>query len=107
MGNDLARDLGTRIRELRIKRNMTQEDIADGTGSSQSHIGRIERGEINIGLDLLEKVAAVLNVQPGQLFALNHEKEAQILRDELDGLLDKASEQDIRLIFRIVDSIIN
>ena len=54
--------LGKRIREERIKLNLTQEQLAEKVDISTSYVGQIERGERNISLDTLVNVANILGV---------------------------------------------
>jgi transcriptional regulator with XRE-family HTH domain len=54
-------ELGGRLRQARLGRNMTQSDLADGQ-FSVSYISAVERGQIRPSLGALEKLAARLNV---------------------------------------------
>lgn len=49
--------LGERIRKLRNQKDWSQEEFADICHVNRSYMGRIERGELNLTLDSLEKVA--------------------------------------------------
>ena len=55
--------IGTRIRELRKKSNLSQEDLANEADIPLSQIGRIERGENNPTISTLYVIAAALNVE--------------------------------------------
>ncbi len=52
--------LARRIRLLRTDRGWSQEVLAELSGLNRSYIGAIERGEHNIGLDNIERLAAAL-----------------------------------------------
>lgn len=54
--------LGKRIREERNKLNLTQEQLAEDINISTAYIGQIERGERNLTLDKLIKIANRLGV---------------------------------------------
>lgn len=54
--------LGGRIKALRNAENFTQEQIADKIGVSRQKYARIENGANNITLDVLTKIAGVLEV---------------------------------------------
>lgn len=54
--------IGEQIRYYRTMRNLTQEEIAERIGSTGSYIGRIERGEKNVKIETLEKIADALKV---------------------------------------------
>lgn len=60
--------LGARIRELRAKRGWSQEGFADRCGLDRTYIGGIERGERNLAVLNLLKVARTLGVGVGTLF---------------------------------------
>ena len=51
-----------RIRELRISRKLSQQELADNLKVSKSSINMYERGEREPGLDLLEAIADFFNV---------------------------------------------
>lgn len=54
--------LGDRIKALRCAKNFTQEQIADLIGVSRQKYARIESGANNITLEVLSKIASVLDV---------------------------------------------
>lgn len=56
------RALGKRIREERLKLNLTQEKLAEDVNLSMAYIGQIERGERSLTLDNLVAVAKRLGV---------------------------------------------
>ena len=59
--------LGLAIKELRLKANLSQEAFADEVGIDRSYIGGIERGEHNVALINLMKIASALNMTLAQL----------------------------------------
>ncbi|QAA30358.1 helix-turn-helix domain-containing protein [Clostridium manihotivorum] len=54
--------LGQRIKEERLKSRLTQEQLAESIDISNSYIGQIERGERNLSLDTLIRLANRLGV---------------------------------------------
>lgn len=58
----LVKSLGSRIRELRLQQNMSQEDLANEADIPLSQIGRIERGENNPTISSLYVIAQALKV---------------------------------------------
>lgn len=59
--------LGSRIKALRSAKNFTQEHVADQIGVSRQKYARIESGVNSITLDILSKVAEVLDVTVGDI----------------------------------------
>ena len=55
--------VGTLIQETRQARGMTQAQLAQALGTSQSAINRIEKGGQNISLDMLNRISEVLSSQ--------------------------------------------
>src|SRR3989338_10357791 len=52
--------LGSVIKEIRLRRNITQADVAAAVGCTQSHLSRLESGEHGTTLSSLRKIADAL-----------------------------------------------
>lgn len=65
--HDILTQLGQAIRARRQQMGMSQEMLAHRSGVDRSHMGKIERGERNVTILNIEKVAAVLERLPSQL----------------------------------------
>jgi transcriptional regulator with XRE-family HTH domain len=61
---DLQRVVGRNLRLLRIARGMSQEAFADFLGVHRTYLGGIERGERNLTLKSLERIAGQIEVDP-------------------------------------------
>ena len=62
------RAFGERIRHLRSQQGLSQEEFAHKIGLDRTYIGGVERGERNISLDNIHRVALALEVPPSELF---------------------------------------
>lgn len=60
-------NLGVHIRQLREKKGISQEDLANDCDIPKNQIGRIERAEINTGIKTLVKIANALDIEPKEL----------------------------------------
>jgi transcriptional regulator with XRE-family HTH domain len=60
-------ELGATLRAARRAQGKSQEELADSAGIDRSHMGKIERGERNLTLLNLLKVAEALNATPSEL----------------------------------------
>jgi transcriptional regulator with XRE-family HTH domain len=60
--------LGRAIREARVERGYAQEAFAAHARMDRSYYGAIERGEFNVSLDTIVKVAAALDTRVAVLF---------------------------------------
>jgi len=58
----ILQKFGSRVKELRSVRGITQENLAELAGLSRQYIGDVERGTRNISLVNIEKIAAALDV---------------------------------------------
>lgn len=67
--DELCRLVGRNFREARRRANLTQIEVADRIGTHGTYVGTIERGETNITLGMLARLAAVVGVAPGALIA--------------------------------------
>jgi transcriptional regulator with XRE-family HTH domain len=65
---NIRKKLGNRIRQLRHKKNISQEELADKCSLHRTYIGGIERGERNPSLDNLGKISKALEVELFELF---------------------------------------
>ena len=59
--------VGLRIRKYRLKKELTQEDLAFEADLHRAYVGQIERGEKNIGVQNLELIAKALKIKISKL----------------------------------------
>jgi transcriptional regulator with XRE-family HTH domain len=56
------------LRRLRRSKGLSQEELADRAGINRNYVGMLEREENSATVDMLEKLADVLNVDPIEFF---------------------------------------
>jgi transcriptional regulator with XRE-family HTH domain len=64
----IRKSFGKRVRELRRDQDYSQESFADDVGLHRTYIGSIERGEQNVSLDNIAKLAKTLGISISTLF---------------------------------------
>ena len=62
MKSNINEEVGFNIRRIREERDLSQEELATLADLHRAYVGQIERGEKNIGLKNLEKIAKALNI---------------------------------------------
>ncbi|MHA3019627.1 helix-turn-helix domain-containing protein [Mycobacterium sp. BMJ-28] len=67
MEGELQRIVGRNLRRYRLERGYSQEAFADFMGVHRTYMGGVERGERNLTLRTLEKIADFLEVDPRSL----------------------------------------
>lgn len=60
--------LGQKVRYERVKTGLSQEKLAELAELNTNSIGMLERGELNINVKNLEKIAQALKLEMGNLF---------------------------------------
>jgi transcriptional regulator with XRE-family HTH domain len=65
---EIANQLGHKIRTLRVQKNMTMEELALESGMDYSQLSRIERGKINTSVYQIYTLARVLEVPANSIF---------------------------------------
>ena len=66
--SDINKEVGLNIRKIREDKQLSQEKLATLADLHRTYIGQIERGEKNIGLKNIEKIAKALKVHIKDLF---------------------------------------
>ena len=92
--------LGTALKALRTETGITQDDLAEHAGTTKSSVSRIENDEQVPSLDMLERLAAALEVKVYQIVARAEGAAlpvAKASREERELLRElKAMEPDVR-----------
>lgn len=69
MPRSIKKLVGQRIRELRERRGWSQERLAEEANLHRNYIGQIERGEKNMGVENLVRIAKALGVSTSSLLS--------------------------------------
>ena len=64
MEGDLQKAVGHALRRYRLERGLSQEEFAEVVGVHRTYMGGLERGERNLTLRSLERIADSLGIDP-------------------------------------------
>ena len=64
---DILKRFGSRVRELRLEMNLSQEKFAAKCDLDRTYLGSVERGERNIALRNIEKIAKAYGISISKL----------------------------------------
>jgi transcriptional regulator with XRE-family HTH domain len=67
---ELQHTVGENLRRLRTARGLSQEAFADQLGFHRTYVGGVERGERNLTLRTVERLADMLGVEPLELLTV-------------------------------------
>jgi transcriptional regulator with XRE-family HTH domain len=65
---DLRQVFATNLRRIRHQRKLSQEGLAHDAEVDRAYLSRVERGVTHVGLEIIGRLAAVLEVDPAEFF---------------------------------------
>jgi len=65
--SEVATQFGKKLRKLRKKQGFSQEELADRASLHRTYVSSVERGERNVSLQTIDKLARSLNLSMGDL----------------------------------------
>lgn len=65
---DLRQVFATNLRRIRHDRKLSQERLANDAGVDRAYLSRVERAVTYVGLEIVEKLAKILEVDPAEFF---------------------------------------
>jgi len=103
---DLLLKLGRRIKELRKRRGLTQEALAEQVEISPQYLSRLEVGLQSPSIETLAKLAQALDVDFSELCDAGHQGTLKDLHHTLRTLISEADEQKLRLVVKVVRAMV-
>ena len=95
-------DLGRKIKEERIQKGYTQEELGEKVDSTGSYIGQIERGERNASMAKIVLIAEALSVSidylTGNYYIEEEERIDGMIAEELKYATNKQKEMMMDII---------
>lgn len=100
-------NLGKRIREERLKLNLTQEKLAEDVSLSPAYIGQIERGERSLTLEKLVSIVNRLGVTVDYLLTDSFTSKDDNLNNILLQLIDGKNDNEKMLAINMIKLLFN
>ena len=97
--------IGSRIKQARLAKNMTQEDLADKIDISVAFLSRVERGKSHINLKRLNQLCDLLDVSEGYLLNGASSSSENYLDKEFTDLIKSVSPEKQKLIYNVAKTI--
>ena len=94
--------IGKRIKIARIKKNLTQEAIADKIGITPQHVSNIETGNASVSLTTLVAIANTLTVSVNDLLCDTVLISKAVFEKEATELFEDCNEYEIRVLVDVL-----
>ena len=93
--------IGVRLKQARLNKKITQEQLAEMIDVSVTYISRIERGSTGINLKRLSEICDILGVSEGDILNGTSRTSPVYLSKEFNSLLKNCPVEKIELIYKI------
>jgi len=93
--------IGERLKQARMNKKITQEDLAEKLQVSVPYVSRIERGSTAINLKRLSEICALLEVSEGEILSGAASESAEYLNTAFSDLLKNCPAEKIDLIYKV------
>ncbi len=103
---DLKQMIGARIKEVRARRGLTQEQLSERIDINSKYLSSIERGKENPTLNTLIKLAQSLDVNINEFFTMVEIEDSEKRKDLIISFLDKANDEQLKLAYMVLSVII-
>lgn len=105
---DIKKRLGERIRQLRKERELSQEQLAESANLNAKYLGAIERGERNLSLESMQKIATAFGISLSFLLQFEdhplakHRDEAEETFWKITKLLSKKDKKNLKIALNLL-----
>ena len=99
-------DIGLRIREQRLKQNLTQQTLAELADQTPTNISHIERGTTKLSLPSLINIANALNVSVDIILCDSVQQSKHTFEGEIADLLKDCDQREIRVLAESIKTIV-
>lgn len=98
--------IGERIRQERKAKKISQCKLAKELGVCVAYMSRIEKGSSQLSLKRLNQICSILDISEGAILNGTDEKLDNYLEKDMQELLNKATDEQKKLVYKVVKTII-
>lgn len=106
----LLLQFGNKVRALRKAQGLSQEKLAEKADLHYTYVGAVERGERNLSLSAIKKIARGLQVNISKLFIFDTFKktadESGLIKAEIMKLLTSLDTETLRIVSKVIKQIL-
>lgn len=95
--------IGSRIKELRLQKQLTQEKLAESLGVSSEYMSKIENGRVEINLKRLAQLSLILECPIEYLIAGSVNQAPDYKANEFIQLLEGLSPKEKDVVYKIAE----
>lgn len=104
---NIKKEFGTKVKRLRLKRGLTQEQLAERIEIAPRTLSGIESGKNFVTSETLGKMLDVLDITSSELFAFDHIKPQDDLKEELLKDIQNLTDRNkIETVYKVVKAVI-
>ena len=93
--------LSIKVKELRLKHNLTQEEFAEKIGLSLNGVSNIERNRYQPTANTIDKICSVFQITPAELLIQSSTQNSDIINN-INTLLSNCSQKTLKKIYEII-----
>ncbi|MDD2230203.1 MAG: helix-turn-helix transcriptional regulator [Candidatus Cloacimonetes bacterium] len=97
--------LGARIKEVRRRVGLSQDQLAEKVGIESKYLSRIEVGKRQPSLETLGLIADSLHVEMKELFDYSHHDNESTSPKGIEKALEGASKEELRLVYKLIKAV--
>ena len=99
-------EIGTRIRKIREEKyKETRQLFAERCGLSENHLGKLERGALQISINALNKICSATGTTTDYILYGESETKNLKIRKSIDNFLDRCTKKQLKLVFQFISTL--
>lgn len=99
---ETLKQFGQRIRQYRIEKKMSQQELAEAANLSTPHISNVEQGKVNCSITSFSRILSALNISADAILRPDTAVVNQIYQKDFSDLLADCSTHELEAILKIV-----